>query len=151
MGKSQETIGKKEKEKKKARERQDKLQRKQERKANNSKGKSFEDMIAYVDENGNFSSTPIDPKKKRIINVEDIQIGVAKHEPMPESERIRKGVVKFFNDAKGFGFINDIVTQESVFVHINQLSGPLKEKDKVSFEVEMGPKGPSAINVKKEA
>ncbi len=63
MGKSQETIGKKEKEKKKARERQDKLQRKQERKANNSKGKSFEDMIAYVDENGNFSSTPIDPKR----------------------------------------------------------------------------------------
>lgn len=150
MGKSQETIGKKEKEKKKARERQDKLQRKQERKANNSKGKSFEDMIAYVDENGNFSSTPVDPKKKRIINVEDIQIGVPKHEPIPESERIRKGVVKFFNDAKGFGFINDIVTQESVFVHINQLSGPLKEKDKVTFEVEMGPKGPSAINVKKE-
>ncbi|AXY72937.1 cold shock domain-containing protein [Paraflavitalea soli] len=149
MAKSQETIGKKEKEKKKAKERQEKLQRKQERKANN-KGKSFEDMIAYVDENGNFSSTPIDPQKKRVINVEDIQIGVPKQAPIPETERIRKGVVKFFNDAKGFGFINDSVTQESVFVHINQLSGPLKEKDKVSFEVEMGPKGPSAINVKKE-
>lgn len=150
MSKSQETIGKKEKEKKKARDRQDKLQRKQERKANNSKGKSFEDMIAYVDENGNFSSTPIDPKKKRIINVEDIQIGVAKQEPISEADLIRKGVVKFFNGAKGYGFIVDLVTQESVFVHINQLSGPLNEKDKVTFEVEMGPKGPSAINVKKD-
>ena len=151
MSKSQETIGKKEKEKKKARDRQDKLQRKQERKANNSKGKSFEDMIAYVDENGNFSSTPIDPKRKRIVNVEDIQIGVAKQEPIPEGELIRKGVVKFFNDAKGYGFITDLANQGSVFVHINQLSGPLKEKDKVSFEIEMGPKGPSAVNVKKEA
>jgi cold shock CspA family protein len=41
------------------------------------------------------------------------------------------------------------VTQESVFIHVNQLQEPIKENEKVIFEVEMGPKGPSAINVKK--
>jgi len=50
---------------------------------------------------------------------------------------------------KGFGFIKDQVTQESVFVHANNLSGPVKENDKVSFEVENGPRGLMAVNVKK--
>jgi cold shock CspA family protein len=40
-------------------------------------------------------------------------------------------------------------TQESVFVHVNQLSERISENDKVNFEVQMGPKGASAINVKK--
>ncbi|HEX8358467.1 MAG TPA: cold shock domain-containing protein [Segetibacter sp.] len=64
---------------------------------------------------------------------------------------IRTGVITFFNNDKGFGFIKDLQTQESVFVHINQLDGPVKENEKVSFEVEMGPKGPNAVNVKKGA
>lgn len=78
-----------------------------------------------------------------------MQIGVPKH-IAGEGEAIRKGVVTFFNDAKGFGFIKDLQTQESVFIHANQLSEPIKENDKVSFEVEMGPKGTNAVNVKKE-
>ncbi len=65
------------------------------------------------------------------------------------ADLIRKGVVSFFNGDKGFGFIKDLETQESVFIHVNQLQEPIKENDKVIFEVEMGPKGPSAINVKK--
>jgi cold shock CspA family protein len=68
---------------------------------------------------------------------------------MSAADLIRTGVVTFFNDAKGFGFIKDLVSQESVFIHVNQLQEPIKENDKVTFEVEMGPKGPSAINVKK--
>ena len=144
----QETVGKKEKEKKKAKNKQDKAQRKEERKANNNKGKSLESMMAYVDENGNLSPTPPDPSKRREINIEDIQLGAAK-QSTEVREVIRKGVVTFFNDAKGYGFINDLQSQESVFVHINQLSEPIKEKDKVTFEVEMGPKGLSAIKVKK--
>ena len=62
---------------------------------------------------------------------------------------MKNGVVKFFNETKGFGFIKDLQTQESVFIHVNQLSERIAENDKVSFEVQMGPKGPNAVNVKK--
>ncbi|MCW3082400.1 cold shock domain-containing protein [Segetibacter sp.] len=149
MGKSQETFAKKEKEKKKLKQRQDKQEKMDERKANEKKGKSLDEMMAYIDENGNISSTPPDPKKKKIFKQEDMMIGVPKQEPVNEADLIRTGVVTFFNDAKGFGFIKDLVTQESVFIHVNQLQEPIKENEKVIFEVEMGPKGPSAINVKK--
>jgi cold shock CspA family protein len=54
----------------------------------------------------------------------------------------------FFNDAKGYGFIKDLETQESVFVHINSLTEEIKEHNKVTFEVEMGPKGSNAVRVK---
>ncbi|HEX8277127.1 MAG TPA: cold shock domain-containing protein [Segetibacter sp.] len=151
MGKSQETFGKKEKEKKKLKQRQDKQEKMEERKANAKKGKSLDEMMAYIDENGNISSTPPDPKKKKVFKQEDMQIGIPKQEPMGEADLIRTGVVTFFNHDKGFGFIKDMQTQESVFVHINQLSGPVKENEKVTYEVEMGPKGPNAVNVKKGA
>ena len=121
----------------------------EERKANAKKGKSLEDMMAYLDENGNLSSTPPDPNKKKVFNVEDIQIGVPKYVAGEDDNPIRSGVVTFFNDAKGFGFIKDIQTQESVFIHVNKLTQPIKEHDKVTFEIEMGPRGASAINVKK--
>jgi cold shock CspA family protein len=144
-----ETWNKKEREKKKQKNKQDKLEKKQERKENAKDGKSFDDMIAYLDENGNLSSTPPDPRKKVDIKLEDIEIGVPKHVPLTEAELIRKGRITFFNDAKGFGFIKDMESQESVFVHINDLSGPVKENDKVTFEIQMGHRGPNAVNVKK--
>ena len=106
-------------------------------------------MIAYVDENGNLTSTPPDPtKKKKLINLEDIQIGISKQEPADPADSIRTGVVSFFNDQKGYGFIKDLKSQESIFVHINALSGPIKENDKVSFETENGQKGLMAVRVK---
>ena len=149
MGKSGETFNKKEKEKKRAKQKQDKAEKMEERKANAKKGKSLDEMMAYIDENGNISSTPPDPKKKKVFNQEVMVIGVPKHIPGSEEDAVRTGVVAFFNDEKGFGFINDLQTQERVFVHANNLSEPLKEGNRVSFEVEMGPKGPSAVNVKK--
>jgi cold shock CspA family protein len=149
MAKSGETFGKKEKEKKRAKERQEKAEKMEERKANAKKGKSLNDMMAYIDENGNISSTPPDPKKMKTFNVEDMEIGVPKHVPGEEDNPVRTGIVSFFNEAKGFGFIKDMQTGESVFIHANQLSEPIKENNKVSFEVEMGPKGPNAFNVKK--
>lgn len=149
MAKSQESFGKKEKQKQKIKQRQDKADKMEERKANAKKGKSLEDMMAYLDENGNLSSTPPDPNKKKVFNVEDIQIGVPKYVAGEDDNPIRSGVVTFFNDAKGFGFIKDIQTQESVFIHVNKLTQPIKEHDKVTFEIEMGPRGASAINVKK--
>ena len=149
MGKSQATFGKKEKEKKRLKNRQEKEEKMEERKANAKKGKSLDDMMAYIDENGNISATPPDPKKKKVFNVEDMQIGTPQYVPGEEDEPIRKGVITFFNHEKGFGFIKDQVTQESVFVHINNIDAPVKEHDKVIFEVEMGAKGPGAVNVKK--
>jgi len=58
MAKSKETFGKKQKEKQRLKNRQDKQQKKEERKANLKKGKTLNEMLAYVDENGNLSSTP---------------------------------------------------------------------------------------------
>lgn len=149
MGRSQETFNKKEKEKNKLKKRQEKFEKMEERKANAKKGKTMEEMMAYIDENGNISSTPPDPQKKKIFKQEDMQIGVPKQEAGTEVDSPRTGVVTFFNDAKGFGFIKDLQTQESIFIHVNQLSGKIKEHDKVTFEVESGPKGLNALNVKK--
>ncbi len=148
MAKSTETFNKKEKEKKRLKKQQEKKERLEERKANATKGKSLEDMLAYVDENGNITSTPPDPTKKKKINAEDIQIGVAKQEAV-ELDPVRQGKVTFFNESKGYGFIRDDQTQESIFVHINGLTQPVKENDKVTFETEMGQKGLNAIRVKK--
>ena len=149
MARSTETFSKKEKEKARLKKSKDKKEKAEERKANASKGKSLEDMMAYIDENGNITSTPPDPSKKIKINVEDIQIGIAKQEDLPH-DTVRNGVVSFFNEAKGYGFIKDMQTQESIFVHANALTEPLKENNMVTFETEQGPKGLSAIKVKRK-
>ena len=142
-----ESWNKKEREKKKQKERRDKAEKMQERKEN-AKKNNFDDMIAYLDENGNLSSTPPDPRKRVEVKLEDIQIGVPEYVPPTEEELTRKGKVTFFNNEKGFGFIKDLQSQQSLFVHANNLTAPIKENDKVSFEVEMGQRGPMAVNVK---
>ncbi len=148
MARSQQTFNKKEREKKKRKRKQEKRERREERKLEKAESgkKSFEDMLAYVDENGNLTDTPPDPLKKKVIKVEDIQLGVPQvtHEQMDSK---RNGTVKFFNSEKGFGFITDDQTKDSIFVHINNVSGELKENQKVTFETEKGPKGPVAVNV----
>lgn len=149
MGRSQDTFNKREQEKKRIKKKLDKEKKKEERKANIVKNKSFEDMLAYVDENGNISSTPPEENdKKNVIKIEDIQLGAAKRDEINPEDLIRKGTIKYFNEAKGYGFIKDHDSQESVFVHINSMTEPLKENDKVTFETERGQKGLSAVNVK---
>lgn len=148
MARSQETFNKKEAEKRKQQKRKEKEQRREERKANAKEGKSLEEMMAYVDENGNLTSTPPDPTKKKVIKEEDILLGARKIEAPNPADAIRQGKVTFFNESKGYGFIKDMKTQESIFVHINSLQGPIKENDKVTFEVEKGFKGPNAVRVK---
>lgn len=65
MARSKETFNKREKEKQRQKEKMEKKERMEERKANAVKGKSLDDMLAYIDENGNITSTPPDPKKKK--------------------------------------------------------------------------------------
>ena len=60
---------------------------------------------------------------------------------------MKEGVVKFFNNAKGFGFIKPSDSSEDVFVHKSGLTQPIKENDKVRFDVERGKKGLNAVNV----
>jgi len=105
-------------------------------------------MMAYVDEYGNITSTPPDPLKKKSIKVEDIVLGARNNVKADPADAFRTGKVTFFNDSKGYGFIKDLKSQESVFVHVNSLTEQIKENDKVSFEVEQGPKGLSAVRVK---
>ncbi len=147
MGRSQETFNKKEVRNKKEKKRKDKEKKRLARKDSEKSG-SLDDMIAYVDENGQLTNTPPDPLKKKKIKKEDIEISVPKMDPNMKPDPIRKGTVAFFNDSKGFGFIRDSETKESVFVHINNVLEDIKEGNLVSFEVEMGPKGPTAVQVK---
>lgn len=59
------------------------------------------------------------------------------------------GTVKFYNEAKGFGFIVDDESQDDIFVHATGLVDRVEQNDKVFFEVKEGKKGLNAINVKK--
>ena len=60
------------------------------------------------------------------------------------------GIVKFFNDSKGFGFITPDDGGKDLFVHISDVDGDtLNENDKVEFEIGEGKKGPCAVNTRK--
>lgn len=60
---------------------------------------------------------------------------------------MNKGVVKFFNDAKGFGFITPEDGGDDVFVHASGLNNNIRENDEVTYDVEQGKKGLNAVNV----
>ena len=61
---------------------------------------------------------------------------------------MNKGTVKFFNEAKGFGFISEEGTNKELFVHISGLIDEIREGDAVEFELQEGKKGLNAVNVK---
>jgi cold shock protein len=59
-----------------------------------------------------------------------------------------EGTVKFFNDAKGFGFIKSNNSNEEVFVHVSGLIDEIRQDDQVEYELERGKKGMNAVQVK---
>ena len=140
-------MNKKFREKNRANQKKSKELRREERKANNNKGKSFEEMLAYVDENGQLSTTPPDPTKKKVLKAEDIQLGVPARSTENEEDPIHEGVISHFNEGKGFGFIRDNLSGESIFVHMSELRSPVREQDRVRFEVRMGDRGLYAVNI----
>ncbi|MFB0937811.1 MAG: cold shock CspA family protein [Candidatus Azotimanducaceae bacterium] len=145
MAGSQETFGKKEREKKRLKKREEKKKRALERKSNPT-GNEF----VYVDEFGNLTDTPMDPANKIKVEAEDIILGIPKKEDRDEEEESAKeGKVSFFDTSKGFGFILDSRTQDKYFVHVSGLIDEIAENDKVTFELERGLKGMNAVRVKK--
>ncbi|MFZ9755101.1 MAG: cold-shock protein [Bacteroidia bacterium] len=62
---------------------------------------------------------------------------------------MKSGKVKFFNNEKGYGFIQDHATGRDVFVHKTGLTEDVRENDEVTFEEEEGKRGINAVNVKK--
>jgi cold shock protein len=61
---------------------------------------------------------------------------------------MNNGVVKFFNESKGFGFIRDSKSAREYFVHASGLRDNIRENDEVTFDLEEGRKGLNAVNVK---
>lgn len=148
MARSKETFNKREKEKHRQQQKQQKREKMEDRKANANKKKSLDDMMAYIDENGNITSTPPDPSKKRIFSAEEIEIGVPK-QTEETGDEINSGVVDYFNQSKGFGFIKDDSSGERLFFHVNNLLEQIDERDRVTYDIEKGAKGFNAVNIKK--
>lgn len=147
MGRSQETFNKKEVRNKKEKKRKEKVAKRLARKDSDRSG-NLDDMIAYVDENGMLTSAAPDPTvKKTVIKLEDIEVSVPKGNSQADEDPVRKGTVTFFNDSKGYGFIKDMETKQNVFVHAKNVLTEIKEGNLVTYEVEMGQRGPTATQV----
>jgi cold shock CspA family protein len=137
------SFNKRELEKKKEQKRKEKQQRKEERKAGGVK--SFDEMIAYVDENGMITNTPPDPDKKTKVNVDDIAVSTPKKEELETPEL--RGRVEHFNAEKGYGFIKNLSGIDKYFFHISHAPSTIAEGNTVTFELERGDRGLNAINI----
>ena len=146
MAKGRQTFSKSEREKRKKKEKKDKDERREDRKANNKKGRSFEEMFAYIDEHGRLSSTPPDPTKRIEFKSEDVEVSISRQTETVDD--VHNGVVSFFNEDKGYGFIKESGSQESYFVHVTSLEQAIHEGDKVTFKVGKNERGLAAIEVK---
>ena len=144
------TSGKREREKIKQTKRLDKQRKREERQSSGSR--NFEEMLAYVDENGVITSTPpeLNPNKEEI-KQEDILISTPKKEDI-ETSTVLKGRVDYFNESKGYGFIKDLGSDEKYFFHVsNNTLTDISETDIVTFELERGLRGMNAINIRIES
>ncbi len=148
MSKSQQTFNKREREKKRAKKKKDKAEKREARKlAKAERGESGTEIeFMYVDENGNLTAEKPDPTKKIEIKAEDIELGVPRNSSEP-MDFVRRGKVKFYAEDKGYGFITDKATKDSIFFHINDVYDGIKENHIVTYEIGKGPKGNKAIKV----
>ncbi|MFC6268611.1 cold shock domain-containing protein [Frigoriflavimonas asaccharolytica] len=139
-----ESFSKKEKIKKKIAKQKEKNARREDRKENNDKGKDLEDMMMYVDQYGQLTSTPPDKNDKIDVDVNNIRLGAA---PVEEEEVVKVGIVTFLSE-KGYGFITSDSMRENVFFHTNNCAEMIKKGNKVTFEVEKSAKGLVAVDIK---
>lgn len=138
-----ESFSKKENSKKRAKKRQDKIIRREDRKINNNKGKSLDDMIVYVDVNGNFTSIPPHLQNR----ADDLaRVKRPHNDATVNTDTVFTGIVTYFNE-KGFGFITEDKTRKNVFFHHGQLKNPVNKNDKVNYKKESTLKGDRAIDI----
>ncbi len=135
-------TNKREREKLKEQKRKEKQKRKEERQKSGTS--SFEDMIVYVDEHGQFHSTPPEMSNKEV-DVDDIVISIPKQEEVEKAPL--NGRVEHFNASKGYGFIKDLDSAEKYFFHITSAPASIAEGDKVTFETEQGSRGLTAVQI----
>lgn len=148
MAKSQITFSKKEREKKKLQKRKLKEEKRAKKKEQTTSGK-LEDMLVYLDSNGNIIDTPPDETDKKVeIDPASIAVSTPKSAPV-DLDAERRGKVEFFNHNKGYGFIVQSNSEEKFFVHDSNLIDKVNENDKVKFSIEKGERGFQAVNVKK--
>lgn len=138
------SFNKREVEKRKQEKRKEKQQKKEERKGSGSS--SFEDMIAYVDENGVITETPPEARKVSV-DLDEIEISTPKK---TESDEVleQTGRIEYYDESKGYGFIKDKMTVNKYFFHKSNAAEGIKENNIVSFRLERGPKGMNAVDVK---
>ena len=139
------SFGKRENEKKKQARRVEKQNRKEERKSS-GKATSFEDMIAYVDENGVLHTTPPEVGEREEIDASQIEVSVPRRSE-PEEIVPFEGRVEYFDAAKGYGFIRNSDNGEKYFFHITQAPAAIAEGNRVTFELERGTRGMNAVRV----
>lgn len=145
MGRSSISFQKKELEKKRAQKRKEKQQRRDERKASGSSG-SFDDMIAYVDENGRITSEAPDiTRKKKGVDASKIAISTPKKDEQDDAPL--NGRVEHFKEDKGYGFIKDVASTEKYFFHITDAFPHIAEGASVTFELARGNRGLNAIKI----
>lgn len=134
------SYSKKENNKKKVKKQQDKQLRRDDRKANNNKGKSLEDMLVYVDKNGNLTSTPPHLQQTEPANEKN-----SKSHDNSNAE-LSTGLITFIQE-KGFGFIAEDNTRDNVFFNFDPQNTKFKRNLRVQFQKEFSPKGYRAIQV----
>ena len=133
-------------EKKKQEKRLAKQQKKEERK--NSGTSSFEDMIAYVDENGVITDTPPTTNEKpQEIDISTIEVSTPRKTDEPVITEY-EGRVEFFNTSKGYGFIKNLNNAEKYFFLVSGLQDEVTDGNLVTFKLERGPRGMNAVEIK---
>ena len=108
--------------------------------------RSFEDMLAYVDENGVLHTTPQDVKPREEIDISEIEVSVPRQSEAEEAEPL-SGRVEYFTSSKGYGFIKDASDGEKYFFHVTNAPAGIAEGDRVTFELERGTRGLNAVRI----
>ena len=131
------TSGKREREKIKQTKRLDKQRKREERQSSGSR--NFEEMLAYVDENGVLHTTPPEVGEREEIDASQIEVSVPRRSEPEE-------IVPFEGRVE-YGFIRNSDNGEKYFFHITQAPAAIAEGNRVTFELERGTRGMNAVRV----